>query len=51
MPDRISTWFRLEFCRLERTVPCTGRQMRNSFFALNMLVWAVIVIFACKLIV
>jgi len=25
--------------------------MRNSFFALNMLVWAVIVIFACKLIV
>lgn len=50
MPDRTSARFRLEFCWFDRTVPCTGRQMRNSVFALNMIVWAVIVLFAYKLI-
>jgi disulfide bond formation protein DsbB len=50
MPGRTSIRFRFEFCWFDRTAPCSGRQMRNSFFALNMIAWVVIVILAVKLI-
>jgi len=50
MPGRTSARFRFEYCFGRNAVPCTGRQIRNGFFAVNILVWAFIVILACKLI-
>jgi hypothetical protein len=47
--SRTSAWFRFEFCWFDRTVPCSPRQMRNGFFALNMIAWAMIMMLACKL--
>ena len=50
MRGRTSARFHVELCWFGRTVPCSGRQMRNSLFALNMIAWAIIVIFAYKVI-
>jgi hypothetical protein len=50
MLERIIARLRFEYCLGRNTVPCTGRQMRNGFFTLNMIVWIVIVIFAFRLI-
>jgi hypothetical protein len=50
MFDRTFARLRFEYCFGPNAVPCSGRQMRKGFFALNMIVWIIVVIVACKFI-
>lgn len=41
----------LDYCFPRRGhVRCTGRQMRNGFFLLNLLAWFLIILAACALV-
>ena len=50
MRGRTFARFRFECCGFGRTaVPCSSRQIRNGFFAVNMIVWVFFVLLAYKL--
>jgi hypothetical protein len=50
MLGRAFARFRFEYCFGRNAVSCSGRQVRNGFFAVNIMVWTFIVILAWKLI-
>ena len=45
MAERVARAIFFEYCLFGRAVtPCTARQMRKGFLAINMIVWILIVI-------
>jgi hypothetical protein len=45
MAERVLARFLFEYCLYGRaTTPCTARQMRKGFLAINMIVWILIVV-------